>query len=125
MKEAMKKLLMLGLLAANSFYAQGPTANAARPQKLSFELRLNGLNPTQLTIEEGTYSLELENHVFLAQVELQVDEAAGRRVAQTSTPPGKFQARKRQFVQLRPGTHVVQVVNQPNWKAIVTVVPKR
>lgn len=102
---------------------QGPPGSQ-RPKPLRIQLRLNGLYPPALTVEEGRYELLLENGVFLAQVDFQLDDETGRPLARTNAR-GKFRGRQRLIVDLRPGRHRLQVVGQPNWKTELTVAPKR
>lgn len=98
------------------------------PKPLRVQLRLDGLYPKTMTVEEGTYEIVMENGVFTSQVDFQLRNEGGQELGKTnaaSLTKGKFRGRQRLELDLKPGKHEIQVVGQPNWKIELTVVPRR
>jgi hypothetical protein len=119
------RTLAIGSLGLLTTLAWAQPDVSTRPKQLQLQLRLNGLHPQSMTLEEGRYEIRLDNAVFLAAVDFQLDDEQGRRLGETNSRARKFRTRQRLVVELRPGRHVLQVVGQPSWKTQLTVLPKR
>lgn len=118
--------IVVGLLASNLLAQQVPlVARPSNPKLIRFELRMSGLRPKSVTVEEGRHEIRFENALVRADLELQVDDSRRQTVSRTQRRPGEKARVKDQFlVNLSPGTYTVSIVGQPNWRSEIVVTAK-
>jgi hypothetical protein len=121
------RLSLAGTVGFLTFaYAQtsAPTnAPSTSLGKIYVHLRLGGLYPKTITVAEGSYEVILSNSAFLAPLDLGLLDASGRTVAQAANN-GQFRNRQRVKLDLKPGSHKLQIVGHPAWTADLVVTPK-
>jgi hypothetical protein len=119
--------VLLALLAGAGMQAQQtrPPGQVREPMKrVRLELRLNGLHPQNLTVEEGLYEIRVDSAILQSAVNLRIDDGQAREIARTNRPAGQFRAKQRMAGNLTPGEYFVSVVGQPQWRMRLTVVAK-
>ena len=117
------RLLLLGLTFISTIFGYQAVQREVSKQ-VRIQMRLNGPHPKTVTIEEGTVEFMFENRVFAKQLDFQLDDERGLGIARTSNPSNKLKGRQRMPALLRPGRHQLRVVDVPEWKVDVVVVPK-
>jgi hypothetical protein len=95
----------------------GPPADRVRP--LRFRLSLDSLQPSRITVPEGTYLIQVVNAAVMADITVRLDDERSIRVADGRTRKG---GSKSVFVaRLRPGRHRISVPGRPAWQSEIVV----
>ncbi len=126
-ERSLTRLLIMGVVAAVALTPAVMAQQAPRvipTGRIDLSLRLSGLYPKIITVEEGAYEVLFTNGSFLAPFDISIMDGNGKGVAQTAAK-GKFRHRQALRTTLRPGRYQFMVVGHPNWTADLQVTPKQ
>jgi hypothetical protein len=89
---------------------------------LTFQLRLNSLQPAAMIVPEGRYVVRVINGLVIGDITVQIEDAQKTRLAekQVRKQAPKFTA----FTDLKQGTYTVRVLGKPQWSSTIIVTQK-
>jgi hypothetical protein len=104
-------------------HAGETTAKGEVVNRLVFTVRLNSLQPSAVTVPEGTYEIELSTGILRDSVSFELSGPAKAKLAAAKTKAHR--ARESVVVRLTAGDYVLQVAGYSKWTSKIIVTSKK
>jgi hypothetical protein len=119
-----RKLIAIGMLVCSWWLVQAMHAQSLATAKkpvgvLIFRLRLNRMEPSQLTVPEGRYNIHLINGISLSDFDFQLNDERDTQLASKRVQQARGVSNMP--VDLTPGRQVLSIAGRPKYRCEITV----